>query len=595
MSANTTIPKSQITFSAEKPTFDVCIIGSGPIGATYAKLLVKAGLTVAMVDIGAATSFTTTKGKNDEDIFVPGGHKRNEIEYQKDPNARFTYVVQVGRLMRKPEVELKACRPLSIQYRSRSTTMLTRNAHSTDKPFVSNGMNPNQDAYLNLDAAAVTRVVGGMSTHWGCTTPRLVKGLERPLLDNNSSKDDTLWDALYTEAEGIIGTSTTQFKNSIRGLLIQATLSAAFPSRTFADLPVACHRLKNDRYLEWHAAATILKDIYEDADQRKKFKLLTNHQCIKLETDETDYKIEKARVRDLLASRTDPDLRDRFIAAKILFNSGFSGDSINAQSTSQIPNLGLFLTEQPVTFCQTIWKKSLLDSIKKAEPKKPDWWTQAVKHHAEKHSQDPIPIHSRELLVIPYHPPPTKERPWHGQIQRDDAWSFGAFGDTVDNRLIVDFRFFGMATPLRKNRVTFTHKCRDAYGMPQPTFEFDLKDTDRENSNEMLADMCAVASRIGGFLPGAEPQFQKPGTALHIAGTTRAGLTSGDSVVDTDCKVWKFDNLYLGGNGVISTAFAGNPTLTSIAYAINRLGSRRFITNAHARSAASVEGEECVA
>ncbi|KAJ6532612.1 hypothetical protein B0H19DRAFT_1272866 [Mycena capillaripes] len=90
MSANTTIPKSQITFSAEEPTFDVCIIGSGPIGATYAKLLVKAGLAVAMVDVGAATSFTTTKGKNDEDIFVPGGHKRNEIEYQKDPNARFT-------------------------------------------------------------------------------------------------------------------------------------------------------------------------------------------------------------------------------------------------------------------------------------------------------------------------------------------------------------------------------------------------------------------------------------------------------------------------------------------------------------------------
>jgi pyranose oxidase len=145
----------------------------------------------------------------------------------------------------------------------------------------------------------------------------LVKGLERPLLSNDSSEDDRLWDALYTEAEGIIGTSTTQFKTSIRGLLIQATLSAAFPSRTFADLPVACHRLKNDRYLEWHAAATILKDIYEDADQRKNFKLLTNHQCIKLETDETDYKIEKARVKDLLASRSDPDLRDRFIAAKV--------------------------------------------------------------------------------------------------------------------------------------------------------------------------------------------------------------------------------------------------------------------------------------
>ncbi|KAJ7840228.1 pyranose 2-oxidase [Mycena leptocephala] len=512
MSANTTIPKSQITFSAEKPTFD------RPIGATYAKLLVKAGLTVAMVDIGAATSFTTTKGKNDEDIFVPGGHKRNESNTRKIQMPALHMLLMlspqrstVSRLMRKPEVELKACRAAlstvsipvdNVRIPNEPPDAWSKNVHPhipTDKPFVSNGMNPNQNAYLNLDAAAVTRVVGG---------------------------DNKLWDALYTEAEGIIGMSTTQFKNSIRGLLIQATLSAAFPSRTFADLPVACHRLKNDRYLEWHAAATILKDIYENADQRKNFKLLTNHQCIKLETDETDYKIEKAR---------------------ILFNSGFSGDSINAQSTSQIPNLGLFLTEQPVTFCQTIWKKSLLDSIKKAEPKKPTGGRR----------QDPAP-------QIYYKP----RKSVRGMIQRDDAWSFGAFGDTVDNRLIVDFRFFGMATPLRKNRVTFTHEYRDAYGMPQPTFEFDLKDTDRENSNEMLADMCAVASRIGGFLPGAEPQFQKPGTALHIAGTTRAGLTSGDSVVDTDCKVWKFDNLYLGGNGVISTAFAGNPTLTSIAYAI---------------------------
>ncbi|KAJ7318380.1 pyranose 2-oxidase [Mycena albidolilacea] len=569
MSANTTIPKSQITFSGEKPTFDVCIIGSGPIGATYAKLLVKAGLTVAMVDIGAA------KGKNDEDIFVPGGHKRNEIEYQKEPNARFTYAVQAA--LSTLSIPVDNAR-MFITYHA--VGMLTRNARSTDKPFVSNGMNPNQDAYLNLDSAAVTRAVGGMSTHWGCTTPRLVKGLERPLLDNDSSKDDKLWDSLYTEAEGIIGTSTTQFKNSIRGLLIQATLSAAFPSRTFGDLPVACHRLKNDRYLEWHAAATILKDIYEDADRRKNFKLLPNHQCIKLQADEKGYKIEKALVKDLLASRTDPHCRDRFIAAKvfvvaagavgtpqILFNSGFSGDSVNTQSTSQIPNLGLFLTEQPVTFCQTIWKKSLLDSVKEAKSQNPDWWTQASKYHAEKNSHDPIPIPFSDPPPQVYNRP-TKERPWHGQIQRDDAWSFGVFGDTVDHRLIVDFRFFGMATPLRENRVIFTHEVRDAYGMPQPTFEFNLKDTDRENSNEMLADMCAVASRIGGFLPGAEPQFQKPGTALHIAGTTRAGLTSGDSVVDTNCKVWDFDNLYLGGNGVISTAFAGNPTLTSMAYAI---------------------------
>ncbi|CAG8853423.1 8317_t:CDS:2, partial [Gigaspora margarita] len=89
-----------------------------------------------------------------------------------------------------------------------------------------------------------------------------------------------------------------------------------------------------------------------------------------------------------------------------------------------------------------------------------------------------------------------------------------------------------------------------------------------EINHKMFSDMTQTALSMGGFLPGNEPKFLPPGSALHITGTVRMGTSKETSVVDTNLCVHGFRNLYLGTNGVIPTAITANPTLTSVALAI---------------------------
>jgi choline dehydrogenase-like flavoprotein len=56
-------------------------------------------------------------------------------------------------------------------------------------------------------------------------------------------------------------------------------------------------------------------------------------------------------------------------------------------------------------------------------------------------------------------------------------------------------------------------------------------------------------------------------------GTTRMAESPGRGVVDSDCRVFGLENLYVAGSSVFPTSGLANPTLTLVALAL-RLGDR---------------------
>ncbi|KLO05207.1 pyranose 2-oxidase [Schizopora paradoxa] len=587
----------QLTRMSAPLKTDVFIAGSGPIGSTLAKYFIDAGYKVVIAEQGSADSFTSIKDINKNEVFVPGSHKKNTIEYQKDID-RFVAVIK------------SALSPVSIPVSDTFISTLNpvvwgarpdRDSPVTDpQPLlpVSNGKNPNQPAKFNLGAEAVTRGVGGMSTHWTCATPRFHKTLELPALLTDPADNVKEWGRLYALAESLIGTNRHAFDESIRHNLVLRTLRSVYGDidketlpdndwptdipgkRVFGPLPLACKRMPNPDYVFWNAADTILKSIYEDPLKREKLTLLTNTGCQYLEIDipsTGDKKSTRARCFDYLHSATEGDKSSAeiiveaqyFVIAsgavatpQILFNTDVK---CTKKSSPLFPNLGKYITEQPMAFCQIILKKELIDSIQK-NPYNLPWWKERVENHVKNYPEDPLrfPFNDPEPQVTT---PLTAEKPWHTQIHRD-AFSYGAVAATIDTRTIVDFRFFGRMKPEKENTITFETKYTDAFNMPQPTFNVQLGKDDAKNANDMMIDMCDMASKLGGYLPGSEPQFMEPGLALHLGGTVRAGPTKADHVADTSCKVYEFENLYVAGNGVIPTGFAANPTLTSMCYAI---------------------------
>ncbi|THV03944.1 pyranose 2-oxidase [Dendrothele bispora CBS 962.96] len=532
---------------------DVVIAGSGPVGMTYARtILEKTKATVLMIEVGS------------QDSPVIGEHHKNSIKYQKDIDAFVNVIKGALQTVSAPPADTYIPTLVGDGW----TPPVSENGTST---LIFQGSNPNQIREKNLKASAVTRTVGGMSTHWTCACPT---PHDQEIVNNPIPKDER--DKLYEQARKLLNVHNDQYDKdsegddiSIRHNVVKKTLLENLPgNRKIQSLPLAVERRKdNPTYVTWSGANTILGDPTR-FDGR--FRLRTETRFTKLVPDKNDpKKITSAKLRDL---KNDRDIIA--MAKAYVITCGAIGTPqvlANSNLATQIPALGRYLCEQSLSFCQIVMKNEIIDYI----DKNPDWKAR-IEAHRLKHKGDPLPIPFSDpepQVMIPY----TSDFPWHCQIHRD-AFSYGDVGPRADARVVVDLRFFGRQEIKKENRVYFAGEATargewvagntDIYGMPQATFEVERSQKDKTNDQKMMKDMCAVASLLGAYLPGSDPQFMEPGLALHITGTTRIGNNPQESVADPSSRVHGFKDLWVGGNGCIPDSTGSNPTLTSVMIAL---------------------------
>jgi pyranose oxidase len=179
---------------------------------------------------------------------------------------------------------------------------------------------------------------------------------------------------------------------------------------------------------------------------------------------------------------------------------------------------------------------------------------------------------------VPY----TDEMPFHGQIMQLDASPVPlADDDPVVPGSIVGLGLFCAKDLQADDRIEFAEDATDAYGMPAMRIHYRLTDRDHDVIERARQEIVRFGAAVGEPLD-PRPFTMPLGASLHYQGTTRMGaVDDGQCVCGPDSEVWTAARVYVAGNGVIPTATACNPTLTSVALAVR--GARRIARELQAK------------
>jgi choline dehydrogenase-like flavoprotein len=478
---------------------DVLIVGSGPVGATFARQLLgtRPDLKVMMVDAGPRLTKRA------------GTHIKNILDRNQRLRAQFlsTGPAREGRV--QGEVTSRVASPPG-------TFLLHAEGGKSGMP-----------------AAALSTNIGGMGVHWTCACPRASEAERSPLLAASE------WDRLCTIAEKLLFVTEDAFPPSESGEFILQRLRNRMSDRfsqgrKIGTLPLACATGQDGEKI-WTGPDRILGDLAFADENSHDLRLLSDTLCTRLLTG--DGKITGATLCHLLSGKTTEVKASIYIVAA----DGLRTPQLLWASDIRGRALGRYLNEHP----QVVAAVKIHTSQALADFPPPS----SLDPHGE-----PVP---RGAYWVPFD---AIGHPFHGQIMHMFAPSIGD---------VIGMVWFSRKEIQAQDRLEFCEKERDGYGMPAIHVHYALTEKDRKLLAHAEGEMRNIASALGQFLHEAGPSVLPAGSSLHYMGTTRMGsLDDGNSVCDTYGQVWGVTNLFLGGNGLIASATACNPTLSSVALAV---------------------------
>ncbi|MGK5683870.1 GMC oxidoreductase [Actinoplanes sp. URMC 104] len=387
--------------------------------------------------------------------------------------------------------------------------------------------------------AAVSTNVGGMGAHWTAACPRPGDD-ERPGFLDPGVLDDAL-----TRAEELLSVTTHAFDGAPLRDTVLEVLSEVFDRpgrRPVGPMPVAV-AVSGDGDLHWTGPAVIAGDLWERPNVVLRAGTLARR--IRLDGDRATG-VEVVDVasgaRSVVEAGAVVVAADAFRTPQLLWASGIRPRA-----------LGRYLNDQP-----QVMTAALLHATGPVAPA-----PRPSGQSATAPGGGPI-VPLSGVSWVPY----AADRPFHGQVMQMDASPVQLDpGVTVRPGQVVGLGWFCRKELSADDRVWFDDADPDAHGMPAIRIDYALTEADQATIAAAVEELRTAAKALGR--PLGEPFVLPAGSSLHYQGTTRMGpADDGASVCDPTGRVWGTANVYVGGNNVIPTATACNPTLTAVALGV---------------------------